>query len=263
MNYEGAVLDLDGTVYRGEELIPGAVGAIERLREAGIEPLLFSNNPTKSREAYAERLDGFGLDVDPGAILSAGTVTTRYLAAEHADDAVFLIGDDGLRVQFEAADIDLATDPTDANVLVASWTREFEYDDMVAGYEALQAGATFYGTDPDRLIPAAEGMAPGSGAIVNAVGGPLDRDPERMLGKPSSEARRAALDALGCRAERCFVVGDRLNTDVELGERAGMTTVLVRTGVATDGDVASSDVQPDYVVDSLADVPNALGLDTE
>jgi len=75
------------------------------------------------------------------------------------------------------------------------------------------------------------------------------------------EARRAALDALGCSPERCFVVGDRLNTDVELGERAGMTTVLVRTGVATDEDVAASDVQPDYVVDSLADVPEVLGGD--
>ncbi len=261
MDYEGAVLDLDGTVYRGEEPIPGAVGAIERLRAAGIDPLFFSNNPTKSREAYAERLSGYGLDVEPEAVLSAGTVTTRYLAAEHADDTVFLIGDDGLRAQFEAEAVDLTTDPTEADVLVASWTQGFGYDDMVAGYEALRSGATFYGTDPDRLIPAAEGMAPGSGAIVNAVGGPLECDPEKTLGKPSAEARRAALDALGCPAERCFVVGDRLNTDVELGERAGMTTVLVQTGVATDDDVATSDVQPDYVVDSLADVPAALGLD--
>jgi len=261
MDYDGAVLDLDGTVYRGGEPIPGAVGAIERIRAAGIDPLYFSNNPTKSREAYAERLGGFGLDVDPRSVLSAGTVTTRYLAAEHADDAVFLIGDDGLRAQFEAAGVDLVGEPTGADVLVASWTRAFEYDDMVAGYEALSSGATFYATDPDRLIPASEGMAPGSGAIVNAVGGPLERDPEKTLGKPSVEARRAALDALGCPPERCFVVGDRLNTDVELGERAGMTTVLVRTGVATDEDVAASDVQPDYVVDSLAEVPDALGID--
>ncbi|CCQ36552.1 HAD superfamily hydrolase [Natronomonas moolapensis 8.8.11] len=260
MDYEGAVLDLDGTVYRGDKPISGALEAIERFRTAGIEPLFFSNNPTKSREAYTERLGGFGLDVDPGAVLSAGTVTTRYLVAEHADDTVFLIGDDGLRAQFEAEGVDLAADPTEADVLVASWTRAFEYDDMVAGYEALRSGATFYATDPDRLIPAAEGMTPGSGAIVNAVGGPLDRDPKKTLGKPSTEARRAALDALGCPAERCFVVGDRLNTDIELGERAGMTTVLVRTGIATDDDVSESAVQPDYVADSLADVPEVLEL---
>ena len=260
MDYEGAVIDLDGTVYRGGEPIPGAAEAIERFRAAGVDPLFFSNNPTKTRRAYADRLDGFGIDIAPEAVLSAGTVTTRYLAAEHAGDAVFVIGDDGLRAQFEAAGVDLTADPADADVLVASWTRSFGYEDLVAGYEALSSGARFYGTDPDRLIPAAEGMTPGSGAIVNAVGGVLDRDPEMTLGKPSAEARRAALDALGCPADRCFVVGDRLNTDVELGERAGMTTVLVRTGVATDEDVASSDVQPDHVVDSLANVPEVLGF---
>jgi len=258
MEYEGAVLDLDGTVYRGDELLPGAAEAVERLRAAGVRTLFFSNNPTKSRQAYADRLTGMGIDVRPEEVLSAGTVTTRFLAAEHADDAVFLIGDPGLREQFEAADLDLVADATEADVLVVSWDREFDYGDMVAGYRAMDAGAAFYGTDPDLLIPAAEGMVPGSGAVVDAVGGVLDRDPEKTLGKPSEEAQRAALDALGVPPKRCLLFGDRLNTDVELGERAGMTTVLVRTGVATDEDIAASDVTPDYVIDSLADVGAVL-----
>ena len=261
MNYEGAVLDLDGTVYRGDEPLPGAAGAIERLRAAGLRTLFFSNNPTKSRAAYADRLSGFGIETTPEETLSAGTVTTRYLEAEHAEDAVFVIGDPGLERQFETAGVELVADATAADVLVVSWTPEFDYGDMVAGYRAIDAGATFYGTDPDLLIPAAEGMAPGSGAIVNAVGGIAERTPEKTLGKPSGEAQRAALDALGVPADRCFVVGDRLNTDIELGERAGMTTVLVRTGVTTDEDIDGSGVQPDYVVDSIADLPDALGVD--
>jgi len=260
MTYEGAVLDLDGTVYRGDEALPGAAEAVERFRDAGIRTLFFSNNPTKSRAAYADRLSGLGIETIPEETLSAGTVTTRYLADEHAGDAVFVIGAPGLTRQFEAAGVDLVDDATAADVLVVSWTREFGYGDMVAGYRAIDAGATFYGTDPDLLIPAAEGMAPGSGAIVNAVGGVAERDPEKTLGKPSEEAQRAALDALGVPADRCFVVGDRLNTDIELGERAGMTTVVVRTGVSTDEDVEGSDVRPDHVVDSLADVPDVLGL---
>ncbi|QLD87906.1 HAD-IIA family hydrolase [Natronomonas salina] len=260
MQYEGAVLDLDGTVYRGDELLPGAAAAVERLREAGLRTLFFSNNPTKSREEYAERLADLGIDVEPREVLSAGTVTTRFLADEHADDAIFLIGSGGLRRQFEAASLDLVADATTADVLVASWDREFDYGDMLAGYRALEAGATFYGTDPDLLIPAAEGMVPGSGSIINAVGGIVEREPRKILGKPSAEAQRAALETLGVQPERCLVVGDRLNTDVELGERAGMTTVLVRTGVATDADVAESAVQPDHVIDSLADVGPVLDL---
>jgi 4-nitrophenyl phosphatase len=259
MDYEGAVLDLDGTVYRGDELLPGAAAAVERLRAAGVRPLFVSNNPTKSREEYAERLRALGLEVEPGEVLSAGTVTTRFLAAEHGDDRIFLVGSDGLRRQFEAADLHLVADATTADVLVVSWDREFGYGDMLAGYRALEAGATFYGTDPDLLFPAAEGMVPGSGSIINAVGGVVEREPAKVLGKPSPEAQRAVLETLGVPPERCVVVGDRLNTDVELGERAGMTTVLVRTGVATDADLADSDVQPDHVVGTLADLEAVLG----
>ena len=254
MDYEGAVIDLDGTVYRGERLLPGVEAALDRLRSAGVRTLFFSNNPTKSRAEYVDRLASFGIEADADEVLSAGTVTTRFLAEEHADDAVFLVGAAGLRRQFEAADLSLVNDPTAADVLVVSWDDEFDYGDMLAGYRALEAGATFYGTDPDMLVPDAEGMIPGSGAVINAVGGVLGREPERLLGKPSAAARRAAIEALGVPAERCLVVGDRLDTDIELGDRAGMTTVLVRTGVVTDEDVEAGDVRPDYVVDSLADL---------
>jgi len=260
MDHEGAIIDLDGTVYRGDRLLPGAGAALERLRSAGVRTLFFSNNPTKSRAEYVDRLRSFGLEADPGEVLSAGTVTTRFLAEKHAGDAVFLVGAAGLRRQFEAAGLSLVDDAAEADVLVASWDGEFDYGDMLAGYRALSAGATFYGTDPDMLVPAEDGVIPGSGAIINAVGGVLGREPERFLGKPSAEARRAAIDALGVAPERCLVVGDRLETDIALGERAGMTTVLVGTGVATDEDVEASDVRPDYVVDSLADLGSLPSL---
>ena len=256
--FEGAVLDMDGTIYRGSEALPGAVDAISRLRDAGLRTLFFSNNPTKSREAYTDRLGGFGIEAEPEEVLSAGTVTTRYLADEHSEETVFLIGDGGLERQFERAGIDLADDATAADILVVSWTSEFEYGDLLAGYRAIDSGATFYGTDPDRLIPAAEGMVPGSGAIINAVAGTAEREPKKVLGKPSAEAQRAAIDSLSTSPERCFVIGDRLNTDIALGERAGMTTVLVKTGVTTDVDLEKSDVQPDHVLDSLADIDEIL-----
>ena len=257
-SFEGAVLDMDGTIYRGKQALPGAAEAVGQLREAGIQPLFFSNNPTKSRQAYTERLDRFGIDAEPDEVLSAGTVTTEFLADEHAEEAVFLIGADGLKAQFEDAGVNLVADATAADILVVSWTREFGYDDLLAGYRAIDTGATFYGTDPDRLIPAEEGMVPGSGAIVNAVAGTADREPKKVLGKPSTEAQRAALDSLSASPERCLVVGDRLNTDIALGDRAGMTTVLFRTGVTADADLEGSDVQPDHVIDSLADIDDVL-----
>jgi 4-nitrophenyl phosphatase len=256
--FEGAVLDLDGTIYRGEEALPGAAEAIARLRNAGIRTLFFSNNPTKSRSAYAERLGSFGIEAHPEEVCSAGTVTTRYLEREHADETVFVIGAEGLERQFEAAGIELVADATAADILVVSWTRDFGYGDLLAGYRALEAGAIFYGTDPDRLIPAADGMVPGSGSIINAVAGTIEQDPAKILGKPSSEAQKAALDALGVSPERCLVVGDRLDTDIALGERAGMTTVLVKTGVTTEKQLDESDIEPDHVIDSFSDIDRVL-----
>ena len=257
--YSGVVLDLDGTVYRGGSPIEGAPAAIDRLRERGLSVLFFSNNPTKSREAYVERLRGMGIEATAAEVLSAGTVTTEYLAEHHAADPTFLVGSDGLREQLLAADLPVTEDTDAAEVLVASWDDGFDYGDMTDAYRAGKDGATFLGTDPDVLVPATgDRMVPGSGAIINAVAGVLERDPDRVLGKPSPEAVEMAGEALGVPLSECLVVGDRLNTDLALGAAAGMTTVLVMTGVTTDAHLQSSDLTPDYVLDSLADLDTVL-----
>ncbi|MEF8840920.1 MAG: HAD-IIA family hydrolase [Haloarculaceae archaeon] len=257
--YRGAVLDLDGTVYRGRDPIPGAPEAIERLRERGLALLFLSNNPTKSREAYVERLDRMGIEVEADEVLSAGTVTTRYLAEHHADDALFVVGSPGLLDQFEEAGLGVTGDPEAADALVASYDHGFGYDDMTDAYRAVGEGGAFVGSDPDVVIPAGNGrMVPGSGAIVNACAGVLEREPDHVLGKPSPETVEMAREAIGVPLEDCLVVGDRLNTDLAFGERAGMTTVLARTGVTDERRLAASEVEPDHVIDSLADVDTVL-----
>jgi 4-nitrophenyl phosphatase len=116
----------------------------------------------------------------------------------------------------------------------------------------------FVGTDPDMVIPAADGDVPGSGAVINAIAGVAGRDPDIVLGKPSRPATDLVLSRIGLPAERCLVVGDRLDTDVAMGAAAGMTTALVRTGVTDDAALAASEVDPDYVLDSLADLDGIL-----
>lgn len=258
MTLGGAIVDLDGTVYRGDDLLPGVPGAIDRLRAAGLDVLFLSNNPTKGGEAYVDRLQGFGLDVRPGEACSAGDVTTRYLRDNHDDDAIMLVGSAGLREQFQRAGLTLTTDPAETDVLVGSWSREFGYDDMLTALRAVDAGTPFLASDPDRTVPAADGEIPGSGAVVGALAATLGRDPDAVLGKPSETALSFALDRLGLSAGECLVVGDRPSTDIALGDRAGMTTVLVRSGVADAGALERSDVDPDYVLDSLADISSVL-----
>jgi HAD superfamily hydrolase (TIGR01450 family) len=259
MTLSGAIVDLDGTVYRGDHLLPGASSALDRLRAAGLSLLFFSNNPTKDGRAYASHLSELGVDVHPDEACSAGVVTTEYLRGNHADDEVMLIGSAGLRDQLSAADITLTTDPDATDVLVGSWTPAFDYEDMHTALRTVDEGTTFLGTDPDRWVPQADGdRMPGSGAIINSLAATVGREPDAVLGKPSDAALELALERLGVPAEECLVVGDRLDTDLRMGDRAGMTTVLVLTGVCDRADVARSDVDPDFVIDGLDAIDEVL-----
>ncbi len=254
----GAIIDLDGTVYRGGALLPGADRAIERLHDRGVETLFVSNNPTKPPERYASDLVEMGIDTDPGSVLTAGVVTREYLEANHADDRIFLVGEDAVRKQLAAFTI--VADPTVADVVLASIDRSFTYDRLWKASRAFQGrDPAFIGTDPDRLIPINEDeLAPGSGAIVGAIAATVGRDPDPMLGKPSAETASAVAHRLKADPADCVVVGDRLDTDIALGERLGTRTVLVRTGAHDEDDVGDHDVTPDHVVDALGDLPAVL-----
>jgi len=260
----GVVVDLDGTVYRAGEPIPGAVEAIERLRELGIAVIFCSNNPTKTPTEYAERLGSMGIECDPEDVVPASTVTRDYLREHHPDDPTYLVGAPSLRTYLEDAGLDIV-DTAAASVLVASWDETFDYDEMQVALDCIDEDTTFLGTDPDRTVPDDGGLMPGSGAVIAAVAGTVGRDPDRVLGKPSDEAADAVLDRLGLPAERCLVVGDRLDTDLAMGASRGMTTALVGTGV-TDVTAISNGtgsgqygaVDPDYVLDSLADLPGRI-----
>lgn len=259
MELNGAVVDLDGTVYRGGTLLDGARDAVDRLRDGGLSLLFFSNNPTKDGAAYVDHLSELGVDARPGEAASAGDVTTSYLRANHADDGVLFVGSDGLRDQLEAANLQVTNDPAETDVLLGSWTPSFDYRDMDAALQAVDDETTFLGTDPDRTFPRENGgIEPGSGAIIHSLAATVGKEPDAILGKPSEQALALARERLGVPPSECLVVGDRLSTDLALGDRAGMTTVLVLTGVTDRADIEASDVDPDYVIDSLGDIDEVL-----
>lgn len=254
MAYQGIIFDVDGTVVRDDDPIPGADAGLRAVAEAGLDRVFLSNNPAAEPLAYEDRFAEAGFSVDSEEVFTAGTVTTAYLSDEHADDAVFVIGEDGLQTQFEAADLTLTTDPAAADVVVGSVDSTFSYETLCEAVVAIDETTEFIGTDPDMVYPGATQDMPGSGAIIHAVEGVTEQSVDQICGKPSELARRTALDYLDVPAADCLVVGDRLNTDIKLGTDAGMTTVLVTTGISDRATVAASSVTPDYVVDSLADL---------
>ncbi|GAA0305958.1 HAD-IIA family hydrolase [Halarchaeum salinum] len=252
MTSRAAVVDLDGTLVHGDTLLPGARDAMAAIRER-VEAVCFvTNNPTVPPEAYAARLRDLGVAAAPDEILTACTATIAYLHEHHAEDALFLIAGDAIVNQLRDADLTLVADPTACECVVVGYDPEFDYDDLHAGLRALRDGVGFVGTDPDRTIPTADGPIPGSGAIINAVAGVTEREPDAVLGKPSEETATLLLDRLGVPAEECVLIGDNPETDIALGEAVGMTTVLVETGL----DGANEDgVHADHVVADIGAVP--------
>jgi 4-nitrophenyl phosphatase len=262
MDVRGAVIDVDGTVLRGDRTLPGATRGLEALASADVGRLFVTNNPTRVADAYADRFARAGVDVDPDEVLTAGTTTVSYLEANHAGEPLYVVGEPGLVEQLEAAAFRVVDDPAAAGVVVASIDREFGYDDLAAAMWALEDDdVAFVGTDPDMVIPAADRDVPGSGAVVHAIAGVAGREPDAMLGKPSETARRLVLDRLGLPATDCLVVGDRLDTDVAFGNRAGMTTALVLSGVTDEADLddAPEEFQPDYVLETFGELESLLG----
>ncbi|AGB37462.1 HAD-IIA family hydrolase [Natronococcus occultus] len=258
MTYEAAILDVDGTIVRGERLLPGATDGLAAIDAAGCGRLLFSNNPTRGSDHYRSKLEPHGIEVDPERVLTSATVSAAHLASAHPDAAVYLVGDERLESILEDADVELTADPEAADVVLGSFDSDFSYGTLWESLQALQNGAVFYGTDPDTTIPVDDGLMPGSGAILAAMGAVGGREPDAILGKPSGVAAEAAIERLGADPKDVLVVGDRLDTDIALGERAGMETALVLTGITDEDTLASTSVEPDHVLDSLADVERLL-----
>jgi HAD superfamily hydrolase (TIGR01450 family) len=253
-----AIVDLDGTVYRGGSLIPGADRGVAALREAGYTVRFVSNSPTASPATYARKLQDMGIEATQSQVISSGAVTTEILGERHAEDSVFVVGSDGLEDQLRDGGVELTEDPEAGDVLLGSWDPGFDYGDMVDVLH-LPADAPFYGTDPDRTYPTEDGgVGPGSGAIIGALEAILDRTPDQIFGKPSMALFEQATAGLDADPADCLVVGDRLTTDIEMGERAGARTVLLRSGVTDSRELERSGVQPDTVIDRLADIDTVL-----
>ena len=259
---DGVVLDVDGTVVRGRTALAGAPAAVGRLHERGIQPVFCSNNPLREPAAYAAKLQAAGIPLPEAApssfVVTAGTATAAYLTDTHPEQPAYVFGESALAELLAAAGVTVTDDAHAASVAVVSIDYEFGYDTLRLAIRAIDEETTFVGTDPDPVIPADDGPAPGSGAMVRAIRGVLDREPDAIAGKPGPTAGRLVGERLGSPPERTLVVGDRLDTDIALGDRIGAKTALVTTGVTDAAAVAASPYDPDYVLDSIAEIDRVL-----
>jgi HAD superfamily hydrolase (TIGR01450 family) len=254
--YDVYTFDLDGTIYLGDGLLPGARDVIEGLRERGKVVRFLSNNPTKDPEQYAEKLAGLGLETPLEEIVNT-TVTTTHWLLEHAPGAVvFPISEEPLKRAFTAAGIAMSEDPEAIDIVVASYDRTFEYRKLQIAFDAIwfHRRARLIATNPDRFCPFPGGRGePDCAAIIAAIEACTGATCEANLGKPNPAMLHTALEGVDVDLADCVMVGDRLQTDIRMGVDAGMAAALVLTGETTADDVRALPAaeRPPIVLDRI------------
>ncbi len=250
--FDGLLVDLDGVVWVGREMVPGAVEALAALLERGKEIVFVTNNSVKQPAAYAARLRDAGIDIPDDRVLTGGAATAR-LAAERVGlgGTAFVIGAPGFKETVAAAGLKLLDGEAgrSADAVVVSAHREFDYAELLTATRALQAGAALFGTSRDPTLPMPDGDWPGTGATLAAVETASGKRAE-TAGKPEPYLFDQAR-ALIPKADRVAIVGDRIASDIEGGRRAGLITVLVLTGADTRAEAEAAAPPPDHVIDDL------------
>ena len=266
---DGFVFDLDGTVYLGNKALPGAVEAIAELRRRGKRTLFVTNKPLEPREMYAAKLTRLGIPTGPEQVITSAFVLGHHLAKAMPDLRYYIVGEDNLRAEMigygltvvaelVAQDPKKVIEPDGIDAVIIAFDRTLDYRKLNTAYQALLRGARFYATNADKSCPVPGGAVPDAGATITALEHITNRKLELLAGKPSPLIMQVARDLLQIPPERCMMIGDRLETDILMGQQAGFATAVVLTGVSKREDIAHMPSPPDYVLEDLVGLTNLV-----
>lgn len=248
--HDGFLIDLDGVIYVGNNALPGAVRAIATLGGLQKRIMFLTNDPRSSRSQYRRKLEAMGIEVEEARILTAGYATAAYLDQHECAEGrrAFVIGSPALHAEMEAVGLAVTAATEEAvDFVVVGGHDRFDYDELHAATRFIREGARLFATGRDPTFPMPDGAWPGTGAIVSAVE-TASGISATTIGKPEPHMFQTAQRLLpGC--ERLVVIGDRMDSDIEGGNRAGLTTVLI---AERPGRPASHYQVPDLTVPSLA-----------
>src|SRR4030081_3640782 len=254
------LMDMDGVLVREEQPIAGAAEFLARLRELGTPFLVLTNNSIFTRRDLAARLVANGLDVPENAIWTSALATARFLEDQRPGGSAFVIGEAGLTTALHAAGYTLTERAPDYVVL--GETRTYSFERITRAIRLIDAGARFIATNPDPTGPSSEGPLPATGSVAALISRATGVAPY-FVGKPNPLLMRSALNAVGAqsaaaRSEPAAMVGDRMDTAIVSGLEAGMETILVLSGVTTREEAERFPYRASRIVDSVADLLEAL-----
>ncbi|MBU7019422.1 MAG: HAD-IIA family hydrolase [Theionarchaea archaeon] len=238
------ILDLDGVLRRGSHVIEGAPELLEALDEY----VVVTNNSTRTSEMYAEELQAIGLPIPSEKILTSARATALFLKENRDYQTAWVVGEKGLLHEIRSIGLTITAG---CQCVVVGYDRTLTYEKLETACLAIRGGAEFIGTNPDLTYPSEKGIIPGCGSILAFLQACTDRTP-LVIGKPNTLIMELALEML--KDKDVYVLGDRLDTDIQAGINVNLKTILVMTGVETEDSVNSSTIKPDFTFETLDDV---------
>lgn len=249
------VLDMDGTIYLGDRLFPYTRDFLRRVKETGRDFCFFTNNSSKNREAYLEKLARMGIVVPPEKMLISNGVILDWLREHHLGESAYVVGTPALEEDFRQAGIPL--DPKAPCYVVLGFDTSLTYEKLRLACDFIRAGAPVYGVNPDWNCPVEGGFIPDCGSIAALVKASTGVQCE-FFGKPSPHTLRYMLKHTGCQPQEMAVVGDRLYTDIAVAAGTEVLSILVMSGETTPEMLASSETKPDLTVENIGRLAEML-----
>jgi NagD protein len=249
MNY---ICDMDGVIYHGNRLIPGALEFVQRLQSGGHKFLFLTNNSQWTPRDLSHKVERMGISVDESAFHTSAMATADFLSRQKPGGTAYVIGGAGLAHALYSVGFTLTEHNPD--YVVVGETRSYDFEKIERAVRLILEGARFVATNPDLTGPSEQGITPACGALVAPIELATGKKPY-FVGKPNPLMMRTALRALGAHSAETFMVGDRMDTDIIVGTEAGMKTILVLSGVTSRELIETYPYRPTHVYEDVGQIP--------
>lgn len=253
------ILDMDGTIYLGNEIIDGAIEFINTIKSSGREYIFLTNNSSKNRRVYKEKLNRLGFDINVERIFTSGEATTIYLNSIKPNSKIFLLGTEYLKEEFLSAGFNI-TDKYEKNIdfVVLGFDTTLTYNKLWIACDLIRDGVTYIATHPDKNCPLENGKyMPDTGAIIELIYSSTGKRPY-IIGKPNKEVINSICKKYNVDKSNMAIVGDRLYTDIKTGENSDISSVLVLSGETAIEQYNESEVKADFIYDSVKEINEDL-----
>jgi len=253
------LLDMDGTIYLGDELIDGAKKFLETIKQKGKRYIFLTNNSSKNKEAYVVKLNKLGIQASEEEVFTSGEATTMYLKKQKEGARIFLLGTSALEEEFLRAGFELEKERhKSVDYVVLGFDTTLTYEKLWAACEYISEGVEYIATHPDYNCPLPDDkFMPDAGAMAAFIEASTGKTP-KVIGKPNKEIIESIASKYALDKKDMVMVGDRLYTDIKTGENAGIASVLVYSGETREEDYRSSEIRADHVFDSVRDMIDLL-----